>query len=154
MDRDTGKATLSTVLAKEQNVRVLEKNVYDLTNHFMETEYDGEQDYDETVERIYSEHIYQVVGDILSGIKLSTILATIKERQTGWEHPCYTEMQARMEEQDDFIINPFEVEEGVLECHCGSRRVYSYSKQVRSCDEGTTVFAQCMACKAKWQHRG
>ena len=26
---------------------------------------------------------------------------------------------------------------------CGSRRVYSYTKQDRSCDEGTSVYAMC-----------
>ena len=54
------------------------------------------------------------------------------------------------EEQDDFIVNPFQIEEGIVECRCGSKRVYSYSKQCRSGDEGVTSFHQCLKCKAKW----
>ena len=57
-------------------------------------------------------------------------------------------------EQDNFIIKPFEIEEGVLQCKCGSKRVYSYSKQSRSADEPMSTYAQCMSCKSKWVYSG
>ena len=57
-------------------------------------------------------------------------------------------------EQDNFLIKPLEIEEGVLECKCGSKRVFSYQKQCRGGDESSTTFAECVACKAKWIYSG
>ena len=57
-------------------------------------------------------------------------------------------------EQDNFIENPFEIEEGVLECKCGSKRVFSYQKQSRSADEPMSTYATCVACKNKWIYSG
>ena len=34
---------------------------------------------------------------------------------------------------------------------CGSNTVFSVSKQVRSADEGTTVFNECRECHNKWR---
>ena len=60
-----------------------------------------------------------------------------------------------MEEQDEFIENPFEVVEGAMECDkCKSKRVFYYQKQSRSCDEGFNTYAACCNCNAKWTIRG
>lgn len=144
--RDTGKLALSKVLTKEQNIRVIEKNIYDMS---VQTCIE-----DEDVPEAYIRNLYQIIGDIINGKKLKDILASIKAAKIGWEHNSFQEMILKQQEQDDFIINPFEVEEGVLECNCGSRRVFSYSKQSRSCDESTSTYAQCMACKTKWVYSG
>ena len=99
----------------------------------------------------YDSYIYQVAFD-----------GTDKEG-LGWKNKVFSNVSERISEQNEFICNPFEVEEGVFQCKavdpktgkiCGSRRVFSYSKQDRSCDEGTSVYCQCVACKAKWRERG
>jgi len=140
--REFGKNALREVLNNPKNITVLEKYVYIINNEMAED--------DDEIESLYKQNIYQVVGDILSGGNLKLLLDNIKEGKLGWKHPSFQDVTFRMEEQDDFIINPFEVEEGVLECRCGSKRVFSYSKQVKSSDEATTTFAQCMACKVRW----
>ena len=33
---------------------------------------------------------------------------------------------------------------------CGSNKIFSIAKQVRSADEGTTVFNNCRDCHNKW----
>ena len=79
--------------------------------------------------------MFQTVGDIIKGVKLEKIVQNIKKSMIGWDHPDYTDVKHRIEEHDEFIINPFEVEEGVTKCNkCGSERVFTYSKQVRSSD--------------------
>jgi len=150
--RVEGCSALHTVLSKEQNIRILEKYVYEIS----------ESESPENTDETYRQHIYQVIGDILEGSKLSAILENIKTGHLGWKHPHFSEWQMRMDEQDDFIENPFEVEEGVLECRkvlengqmCGSKRVFSYSRQDRSSDEGTSVYAQCAKCGNRWRERG
>ena len=58
----------------------------------------------------------------------------------------------KIKEEESFIITPFEIEEGVLECgKCGSKKTYSYTKQTRSGDESTTVFAVCYKCSRSWK---
>lgn len=137
--RDTGKQALSTVLNVQKNINVLEK-------YIQEASADEEE---------YRRNIYQIIGDILAKKKLKDILKNIKDQRLGWNHEAFDEIVSVLAEQDDFIENPFEIEEGVLECmKCGSKRVFSITRQERSADEGMTTRAQCVNCKAKWVLRG
>lgn len=55
------------------------------------------------------------------------------------------------EEFTNFKIESHEVVEGVLECNkCKNKKIFSYSSQVRSGDEPTSVFAICFNCRHKW----
>jgi transcription elongation factor S-II len=152
--REEGTNALSTVLKQEQNVRIIEKHIYDTSNkHCTDEEY---------IEEIYRHNLYQTIGDILDGNKLSDMVSNIKHSKLGWNHFTFKDMQNMLDEQNDFIENPFAVEEGVLECKsrdkdgvlCGSKRVFSYQRQVRSADEPMTTFASCCKCGTKWQYSG
>ena len=147
--RNQGKKTLKLYLNIEKNINILEKCAFILSQKvYKETE-------NSSLEDIYKDNIYNIVGYIIKKQKLKEIVKNIKNNNLDWSNPQFDKINNRIKEQDDFIENPFEVEEGVLECNkCGSKRVYSYSKQVRSGDEGTTVYAQCVACKSKWTHSG
>ena len=148
--RDKGLAALGTVLKNEQNIRIVEKNVYDSSIN------------QEDIEKCYKLNILQTVGDVANGEKLKDILANIKAGKLGWSHNSFKQMHNMLDEQNDFIENPFAVEEGVLECKardkegkvCGSKRVFSYQRQVRSADEPMTTFASCCQCGTKWQYSG
>jgi DNA-directed RNA polymerase subunit M/transcription elongation factor TFIIS len=133
---------MSTVLTKPQNMKILEKKIYDVS-----------QEADDP-ERSYYTTMYQVMTDIISGKKLLQIGELLDSQKVEWEHPSYDKVRDRICEQDNFIENPFEVEEGVLQCRCGSKKVFSYCRQVKSSDEGTTSFAQCMKCGKKWTEGG
>lgn len=143
--RENGKNALATVLGNENNIKVIEKCIYEVS--VVENDED-------TSETNYLRYIYQIIGDILDGCKLKTILVNIKAGKLGWYHSSFNEVTDKMQEQDDFIENPFEVEEGVFECRCGSRRVYSYQKMCRGADEPMSSFAQCVACHNKWVYSG
>lgn len=146
INRNNGRSALGTVLNKEQNIRIIEKHIYDMTIKLCEQNDD--------INETYRRNIYQIIGDIMNGSKLKDILSHIKQGKIGWKHNAYNEITMKQKEQDEFILNPFEVEEGVLECKCGSKRVFSYSRQSRGADEPMSTYAQCMACKARWVYSG
>ena len=90
-------------------------------------------------------------------LKDSEILKFIKENKIGWNSPTFETIKNRREEEDQFLIKPFEVEEGIEECrYCGSRRTYSWSKQTRSADEPMTTFVKCAntKCGKSWKYSG
>lgn len=43
------------------------------------------------------------------------------------------------------------IEDGFITCRCGSKKVKWTEKQMRSADEGSTVFLQCTSCGRKWK---
>ena len=101
-----------------------------------------------------ADDIYQAVGDVINGKPSAKILADLKAGKRGWRHPDFERITLVVKERDDFIVTPFEVEEGVLTCKCGSKRTYSYQRQIRSLDEPTSTFAQCVVCKRTWIYSG
>lgn len=70
----------------------------------------------------------------------------------AWDHPVFAPFRAKLEEEDAFIENPIaDIAEGIIECSkCKSTKTFSYQKQVRSSDEGFTLFVNCINCNANW----
>ena len=101
----------------------------------------------------FIEIIYNIYGMYLINDAID-IKSLIKNRRYEWDSPCFDKERMQIQEQDDFIENPVEIVEGVLECKCGSKRVFSYTKQTRSADEPMTTFAECAVCKSKWTMKG
>jgi len=144
--RNRGKSAIGIIIKKEINVNIIEKWIYTMTER--------ENKNTDLFDSEYIRNIFQVVQDIKNGVDKSQVLNNIKKKKIGWNHSCFDDIRNTIQEQDDFVKNPFEIEEGALECRCGSKRVFSYSKQTRSCDEPMTTFAQCMSCKSKWKYSG
>tara|TARA_Y100000389_G_C17085140_1_gene328516 strand:+ start:169 stop:588 length:420 start_codon:yes stop_codon:yes gene_type:complete len=103
----------------------------------------------------YNDLLYEIIGEIILGKNLKDIILNINNGYFSWNNKLYKNIKHNISEQNDFIENPFEVEEGVIECNkCGSKRVFSYSKQTRGADEPMTTFAQCVSCKSSWSYSG
>lgn len=86
-------------------------------------------------DRLFYEHLFKPQGDI----------------SDVWKLPIFKDYLAIEKEFDTYQITPYEVEDGVLQCKkCKSTRVFSTSKQVRSGDESTSVFAKCAKCNCSW----
>ena len=99
--------------------------------------------------------MYQLIGDIQQLCKEDVYKNVMKTNKNIWNHMYYNYIREYQKEYDGFIVNPFEIEEGVTTCNkCNSNRVYTHSKQVRSSDEPMTTFAKCFKCKATWSYSG
>jgi len=73
----------------------------------------------------------------------------------GWKHPMFDAIAKRLKNYDEYILKPYEVEEGVLTCRkCKSKRVYSSVVQTRAADEPMTTLAKCAQCNYKWSQNG
>jgi len=132
--REIGKKALGTILSIQKNIDILEKNIFQKTSNLDE----------------YQELCMHVITKISDGSRINAVLIDIKAGTIGLRSDFFRDVKNALEEQHSFIENPFEVDEGVLECKCGSRKTISFAKQIRSGDEGTTVFAKCVACGRGW----
>ena len=94
----------------------------------------------------------EIIGLSRDGKTKDELKDLIINSKFGFGSNDYDDVKYKMKEFESFILKPFEVDEGVLTCNkCGSNRTFSYTKQTRSGDEATTVFAVCSKCNARWK---
>ena len=101
-------------------------------------------------EKLYKIVMHQVCIDLLNKVSLIDVINSVKNKKILRNHASFYECRIDEEEQDGFIMKPFEVSEGIVVCKCGSNKVFSYSKQSRSADEPMTTYASCTKCKSSW----
>ena len=104
---------------------------------------------------LYTRTVYNTIHKIGNGIPIDQIKADLSSLRIGWNTFAYDSARSEIDEEDDFLENPFTVEAGALTCtKCGSNKVFSYSKQTRAGDESTSTFACCTICRNKWVYSG
>ena len=136
MNMDFGTKILGLVLNQDKNIKIFNKYILNKS----------------TQEEDYKNLLYNTCFEIKRGTDLKNILEDLKQDKIGFSSRTYYSYQEIQAEKDNFLNNPFEVEEGVNTCQkCGSKKTYSYTKQIRRADEGTTVFCICVICKNKWK---
>ena len=75
----------------------------------------------------------------------------ITDGNWGFMHPMFDKLRRRQLDQDEYVANPYEAEEGVVTCgNCRSKRVVSYSVQSRSSDEPMSTYSCCTECNKTW----
>jgi DNA-directed RNA polymerase subunit M/transcription elongation factor TFIIS len=83
---------------------------------------------------------------------LDKTLNKLKHRDLIWSSDIFSEEKAKVEEENDFMVNPYEMSEGVLKCRkCECKFIFSFTKQTRSADEPMTTFARCSNCGHRWK---
>ena len=108
----------------------------------------------ENTSNLYIRTVYNIIYSLKNGTPIDQIKMDLSCLRLGWNTFTYDDVRPEVQEEDDFLENPFIVEEGALECVCGSKKVMSYQKQTRSLDEPSTTFAQCTRCRRKWIYNG
>ena len=81
--RERGINSLRIFLNKEQNIKIIEKNMYDLSKNYLLD-------------------LYETINDINIGTKLNNILHDIKNCKIGWKHNSFKDLIFEEEEQNNF----------------------------------------------------
>jgi DNA-directed RNA polymerase subunit M/transcription elongation factor TFIIS len=136
--RQKGITILSSILTSEKNVSIFENNIFNKSNN---------------KSSIYKNLLYEVCSMLhkIGRQKVSIVLLLLKNDKLLWNSDSFKSVHNKLQEQDDFLQHPLEVEEGIFTCRCGSKRTISFSIQTRSGDEATSVFVTCIACNNKWK---
>lgn len=131
----------SFVLKNENNIRILEKYIFDKAKDNQDK---------------YCWFIYQTIGLLMKDKgKLKEISKNLKEGNIGWHSPIYDRVSKRIEEFDQYLVCPVEVVEGVIECpKCKGTKTWSVQKQTRGSDEPMTTFSKCVNCEYQWAYSG
>jgi len=141
MNRQVATEALCTVLKNTNNAVLLEKYVYQQTK--------------DVEEAIYIWCIYQVVGLLLQGTQPKQIATDVRAGRIGWCSPPYDTVAAKITEFDEYLVKPFEIAEGVVQCgKCQSWKTWSVQRQTRSQDEPMTTFSRCVVCGSQWSYSG
>ncbi len=101
----------------------------------------------ETQEQI----LYELCCDLAEKNTIKSCYKKLLDGKYCYGDKVFEEVELLQKEQDEFVTTPAEVEEGVLECKCGSKKTISFTLQTRSGDEATSVWARCVSCGSKWQ---
>ena len=134
--RNKGLLALNIVFKNKNNIKKLENLIHDLS----------------TSQDDYSLIILEIIDYKRNKLTTKQIYEKLKNNNIQFNTEEFFNYQKEIDELDDFLNNPFEVDEGVLTCNkCSSNKTYSYTKQTRGGDESTTVFAMCSNCQARWK---
>ena len=70
-----------------------------------------------------------------------------------FEHPVFDSAREKVKRVIRQLEKPSEALENLLyTCFkCGSNKIFSISKHVKSADEGTSIFNECPDCYNKWR---
>lgn len=130
--QDNCNVSLASFIKKDQNKKTIAKMLWRIANHNIE----------------YANYLcFEILAEYLCSTSVNDVVAAVKQKKLGWNHPSFEPFEKKQNEFDDFLIHPPEVEEGVIECHrCGSKKTFSFSKQTRRADESSTVFVRCSNC--------
>ena len=126
---------LASVLTNEANIRIFAQQILLLPD-------------DEEMRMA----LYEVIYALQAGTNIKEVFSCLSTGSIGFNGTAFKQQREKQIEEDEFITNPAEVEEGVHECErCGSKRTVSFTLQTQSGDEATAVWAQCVECKKKWE---
>jgi DNA-directed RNA polymerase subunit M/transcription elongation factor TFIIS len=97
-------------------------------------------------------NLKQANGGKMDSTAIKQLIQSINKQEFMWNDPFFDPI--RHVDDEEFKINLEDVVEGVWTCKkCGCKKTFSYQKQTRSADEGSTSFIVCLngKCGAQWR---
>ena len=130
------KASLGKVLSVKKNIDIFARKITNMVKS------------EEEFKRI----LYETIYTLKSGVSVTQCYKMLINSKFAFGHETFNIYKQAQKEADDFVMNPAEVEEGVLQCNkCQSKRTMSFTLQTRSGDESTSVWARCVDCGNGWR---
>lgn len=100
----------------------------------------------------YLNNIQEICERLENGEKIKTIILS---KKFGWKNKIFKNIEEKMKEHEEYLLNPFSVSDGVIQCkRCKSYKTFSCQVQTRSSDESSTTIARCMVCNVSWAYSG
>lgn len=105
----------------------------------------------------YKDLLYHTLDDLRRNHSVQMVIKTLVTNNIKWKRPCFNAVRELYEEQYEFILNPFEVVDGLTQCNkCKCTKIIMFSKQTRSGDETATTLCICSnrKCNSRWSYSG
>lgn len=84
--------------------------------------------------------------------EVNSIIHNLNHKLFDWDRIEWVPFKELEINEVKYIEEPVKVEDGIHQCkNCGSKKTYSYQKQIRSGDEAMTLFIQCVNCQKQWK---
>ena len=99
----------------------------------------------------YSREIFSIMSMVKSKMKFLEIKQKFDEDLDYFSRGTFKSEKTDDDKKLRLITHVSEPVSGIHKCKCGCDKVYSYELQIRSGDEGMTVFLQCSSCGRKWR---
>lgn len=139
------KKVFSMYIKNEKNINVIINSLNKLYEKNKSTD-------DKTNNTLKSNYIMSVIHNLEKGVTPKEVNEIIKEDKLCFKSKAYENLKQFIEEHNGYLINPFEVSEGMMTCpKCKSKKTISRGKQDRCGDEAMSVYSQCYVCKYSWR---
>ena len=97
--------------------------------------------------------LYKREGKFPKDVELfyENLFENVSHWTSVWDLDNFNIFRKMEDELELYVITPQDIVEGVLVCFkCKCKKIFSFSKQTKSGDESTSVFAKCSNCQHQW----
>jgi DNA-directed RNA polymerase subunit M/transcription elongation factor TFIIS len=141
---------LEKLLKNKTNAERLERSVYNHIIRFFKTKDIKLTLKSKEFRQSYSKEIYSIMS-LLKSMSFLQVKACFDNDVEYFSRGSFKNEKIQDEKKLKLITHVSEPVAGIHKCKCGCDKVYSYELQLRSGDEGMTVFLQCSSCGRKWR---
>lgn len=142
---------LEKLLSNKTNAERLEKSIFNFVVRFFKRENIPVTLKSREFKQKYSSEIYSVMSMNKSKMTFIDIKSKFDQDINHFFRGTFKKEHIDDEKKLRLITHVSEPVSGIHKCKCGCDKVYSYELQIRSGDEGMTVFLQCSSCGRKWR---
>ena len=142
---------LEKLLNNKTNAERLEKSIFNFVVRFFKRENIPVTLKSREFKQKYSGEIYSVMSMHKSKMTFIDIKSKFDQDINHFFRGTFKKEHTDDEKKLRLITHVSEPVSGIHKCKCGCDKVYSYELQIRSGDEGMTVFLQCSSCGRKWR---
>lgn len=150
--RENGKKMISKYCS-DKEMEKLEKSLFNYCVRSLKEKFPSKAMTVDSKEfkNIYCFEIYSIMSHFKAGKDADDIRDYYLQDTSHFDRETFKKERINDQKKLRLITHVSEPVSGIHTCKCGCDKVYSYELQLRSGDEGMTVFLQCFSCGRKWK---